>query len=97
MKPVPVSQLKASLSSYLDIVKSGEEVVVSDRGRPIARLVPIDRRDGSDQFVRLERSGQARLPKKKMPSYLWKSVPETELSEGTLTEMMMNEREEDER
>ncbi|MBI3925643.1 MAG: type II toxin-antitoxin system prevent-host-death family antitoxin [Armatimonadetes bacterium] len=35
-----VSNLKASLSAYLACVKSGEEILVTERGRPIARLVP---------------------------------------------------------
>jgi prevent-host-death family protein len=40
---VGVRELKNSLSAFLDRVKSGEEVVVTDRGKPVARLVPIDR------------------------------------------------------
>jgi len=34
-----VRQLKAGLSSYLKRAAAGEEVVVTSRGRPIARLV----------------------------------------------------------
>ena len=36
-----VAELKANLSQYLDRVKRGEEVVITDRGAPIARLVPL--------------------------------------------------------
>ena len=36
-----VSELKAGLSAYLARVKAGEEVVVTDRGTPVARLVPV--------------------------------------------------------
>lgn len=39
--------LKNNLSRYLGRVRRGEEVVVTDRGRPVARLlavgVPVDR------------------------------------------------------
>lgn len=38
---VPVAQLKARLSEYLRIARSGGEVVVTERGTPIARLVPV--------------------------------------------------------
>jgi prevent-host-death family protein len=38
---VGVRELKAKLSEYLSRVASGEEVVVTDRGRPVARLVPL--------------------------------------------------------
>jgi len=40
MTSASVSVLKAKLSEYLDRVKRGEEVAVTDRGRPIARIVP---------------------------------------------------------
>lgn len=43
MKTAAVSQLKASLSGYLASVQAGEEILVTDRGRPIAKLVPIDK------------------------------------------------------
>ena len=37
MRTATVSKLKASLSEYLRQVKAGEEVLVTERGRPIAR------------------------------------------------------------
>lgn len=36
---VGVRELKAKLSEYLALAASGEDVTVTDRGRPIARLV----------------------------------------------------------
>jgi len=36
-----VAQLKAGLSRYLKRVKAGQEVLVTDRGRPVAKLVPV--------------------------------------------------------
>ncbi len=41
MTRVSISELKARLSAYLDIVRQGEEVLVTDRGRLIARLAPV--------------------------------------------------------
>ncbi len=41
MKYVKVSQLKDRLSEYLRAVEKGAEVVVTDRSRPIARIVPV--------------------------------------------------------
>lgn len=38
-----VAELKASLSEYLRRVKAGEEVIVTEHGRPVARLVPVIR------------------------------------------------------
>ena len=42
-----ITELKRSLSAYLRDVKAGEEVLITDRGRPIARLVPVDETDSS--------------------------------------------------
>lgn len=36
-----VADLKAHLSAYLKKVKAGREVVITERGKPVARLVPI--------------------------------------------------------
>lgn len=36
---VPVTELRAHLSEWLDRVRGGEEVVVTDRGMPVARLL----------------------------------------------------------
>lgn len=38
---VGVRELKSRLSEYLGKAASGESVVVTDRGRPIVRLVPF--------------------------------------------------------
>ena len=40
MQTTSITELKNSLSAYLRNVKAGEEVLITDRGRPIARLVP---------------------------------------------------------
>lgn len=37
---VSVSRMKSSLSQFLRIVKSGKEITVTDRDRPVARLIP---------------------------------------------------------
>jgi prevent-host-death family protein len=42
MKAVKIAELKDSLSEHLRSVERGGEVVVSDRNRPIARIVPFD-------------------------------------------------------
>ncbi len=38
---VGVRELKARLSEYLARAQAGEEVVVTDRGRPVARIVAL--------------------------------------------------------
>lgn len=41
MKRVKIAELKDRLSEHLRAVERGGEVVVTDRDRPIARIVPI--------------------------------------------------------
>lgn len=49
---VGVRELRSKLSSYLDRVREGEEVLVTDRGTPIARIVPLGRPSKYDELVR---------------------------------------------
>lgn len=60
-KVVSVTHLKASLSAYLHQVKSGEEILIFERGKAIARLVPYVPGQESDQeeqrLQRLYREG----------------------------------------
>ena len=42
MQAVGVRELKANLSAYLRRVQAGQRVVVTDRGRAIAALVPAE-------------------------------------------------------
>lgn len=45
MKEVKISELKDHLSEHLRAVEKGDEVTVTDRGRPIAKIVPLPSRD----------------------------------------------------
>ena len=68
MKKASITILKAQLSRYLDVVKAGEEVIVTERGRPVARLVPIDRADlPTGRVAQLVREGRMRSPSKDEP------------------------------
>jgi prevent-host-death family protein len=42
MAEVGVAQLRRELKDWLDRARSGDEVVITDRGRPVARLSGID-------------------------------------------------------
>lgn len=74
-----VAQLKASLSKFLDHVKSGEEVVITEHGKPIARILPIDPRDLEGLPPHLQemvRTGRFRLPRRKspLPDSYWENL-----------------------
>jgi len=46
MKAVKIAELKDSLSEHLRAVERGAEVIVSDRNRPIARIIRFEEKDG---------------------------------------------------
>ena len=48
---VGIRELNNHLSRYLDRVREGDEVVVTDRGRAIARLVPLGDERVLDRLV----------------------------------------------
>lgn len=39
-----VREAKSQLSRLLEMVERGEEVILAKRGRPVARIVPVERR-----------------------------------------------------
>lgn len=39
---VAVSEFRAHLSRWIDAAREGDDVVITDRGRPVARLVALD-------------------------------------------------------
>ncbi len=43
MISVGVKELKAKLSSYVDKVRHGEEVVITEHGKEVALVVPVTR------------------------------------------------------
>jgi prevent-host-death family protein len=53
MLQVGIAELKARLSEYLARVQEGEEIVVADRGRAVARLIPAARPAASEEGSRL--------------------------------------------
>ena len=57
---VGIRELKNSLSKYIERVRAGEEVIVTDRGRPVARLSAMDAAD--DRLADLVAAGVVRAP-----------------------------------
>ena len=48
---VGIRELRADLSRYLKRVREGEEIVVTDRGMPIARISPTNGRSRIDELI----------------------------------------------
>jgi prevent-host-death family protein len=72
VRSVNIATLKNRLSVYLKAVREGEELVVRDRNRPIARIVPLSGVDGMDaDELALVASGQLRPPEGPLPESFW--------------------------
>src|SRR3989442_134259 len=69
-----VARLKAKLSEYLARVKVGEEVIVTERGRPIARIVRLSRdaAAAAAELGELARAGLVRIGSGRLPAGFWK-------------------------
>lgn len=57
---VGVRELKNNLSRYLDRVADGDEVIVTDRGRPVARITTAG--DDTQRLAGLVDAGIVRAP-----------------------------------
>lgn len=56
MKRVGVAELKDQLSKHLRAVEAGEVIEVTDRERPIARIVPVEPSTPRIEFIEPTRS-----------------------------------------
>ncbi|MHB8829652.1 MAG: type II toxin-antitoxin system Phd/YefM family antitoxin [Syntrophales bacterium] len=95
MKTAAVSALKASLSGYLAGVKAGEEVIITDRGKPIARIMPLQVRETEppDELRNLERAGLVRLGAGRIPDSFW-NEPRVRDKDSVARMVLLQEREE---
>ena len=94
MKTAAVSELKARLSEFLGQVKAGSEVLITDRGRPVARLVPIfGASTGKESLSTLEKQGLIKVGSGKLPKNFW-MMPRPEDRQGVVLKALLEEREE---
>lgn len=91
---IGVAELKAHLSAYLDQVRSGQELLITDHGRPVARLVPVQTADAGDDArrQRLLRAGVLAAPSAALPDELLDPPPPRKRVAGVL-DVLLQERE----
>ena len=84
-----VVQLKSRLSEYLRRVKAGGELVITERGVPVARLMPLDAAERrTTRRLRLSKTGIVRAGRGKLPKRLQTPPegPETGVLDALLSE-----------
>jgi prevent-host-death family protein len=65
MRTVNIAELKARLSTHIQYVRHGEEVLVCERNKPVARIVPCPVDEYSEREQRLIARGILTPPRKK--------------------------------
>jgi len=93
MKTTTVLKLKAALGEYLKSVKAGEEVTITERGRPIAKLTPTKIPAAKvERLGEMKRNGSIKLGSGKLPKDFWK-LPRPKDPKGLVAKAVMQERE----
>jgi prevent-host-death family protein len=64
MKEINIREMRASIGTLEDLVNDAGELIVSRRGRPIARILPVSRRRPRPDHADL----RARMPRLSTPS-----------------------------
>jgi prevent-host-death family protein len=84
---VGIRELRNHLRDYLSRVRAGEDVIVTERGRPIARLTSVGWEARREQLIREGLITPARLPKEPIDL---DSLPR--MRSGTLTDIVIEQR-----
>ena len=98
MTTASISETKARLSALLDLVRAGETVTITDRGKPVAQIVPTVRGSTGDdeaRLARLERAGLIRRPRKKLDVEAFLARPKVTSRESVLEALLEERRESD--
>ncbi|TAN24483.1 MAG: type II toxin-antitoxin system prevent-host-death family antitoxin [Acidobacteria bacterium] len=95
MKRASISEAKNNLSALIDGLRSGNGVLITDRGRPVARLEPVRAGDLSEDeaLAALVRDGLV-TPRKHAPSETWLREPPIKVAGVDLTAALLEERRE---
>lgn len=99
MTTASISEAKARLSALLERVKAGETVTITDRGVPVAQIVPLNGSSEVDwdaRLEKLERAGIIRRPKQNLDveAFLARPLPKFQAS---VLEALLEERRESDR
>jgi prevent-host-death family protein len=98
MTVVSVSVLKAKLSEYIGRAKAGEEVLVTEHGKPVVTLNAIKSCDAAAggeraRMQRLAAQGLVKLGKGRISAEFFEREP-VKLKHGSAAEAVLAEREE---
>lgn len=73
MRSTNIADLRNRLTQYLREVRAGEEIIVRDRQRPIAKIVPFTVDDEDPDDAALVAGGLMRKGSGALPPSFWKA------------------------
>lgn len=94
MKSVNIAELKNQLSTYVKFARNGEEVVIRDRNLPVAKLVPFEPQNASEEDLLLVAEGKMRLPERPLDLKAFWKIPTATVPGNAATEALLKDREE---
>lgn len=94
MLTVDISELKRCLRKYATLAKVGEEIVLTDRNVPVAKLVPFSTQEASQEEQLLVATGRMRLPKSSLKISDLLKIPTGRVTGRTGIQAVLDEREE---
>jgi prevent-host-death family protein len=73
MRSTNIADLRNRLTQYLKEVRAGEEIIVRDRQRPIAKIIPFTVEGDEQNDADLVAAGLMRKGTGKLPASFWKA------------------------
>ena len=87
-----IGELRNQLSAYLQLVRSGEEVVVRDRDLPVARIVPYAAMSASEEEAFLVAAGRLKLPEQEMDWEAFWARPKADIPQEIVVQAVIDGR-----
>lgn len=92
MRTVNIAELKNKLSSYVGFAKAGETIIVRDRNRPVAKLIPFVAEGANEEDLALVAAGILRLPLEPGGLVALWEMPWPEIEGDAVAEAFLEER-----
>lgn len=93
MKRATITEAKNGLSALIDVAKAGETVVITDRGRPVAKLEPVgSSADPTGRIDRLQRAGMVRIGTGAIPTKVLRTKPPALAPGSSAVDALLDER-----
>jgi prevent-host-death family protein len=92
MRTVNIAELKARLSAHIQHVRQGEEILVCERNKPVARIIPCREKDHAEQDRELIARGVLVPPLKRRSTARW-PLPPGNISDEVVLRLWQEERE----